>query len=596
VRCGKGTVKWLRAPALSPENECKRDCNHMISHTPLAKKLWTYRYGAGAAGLIIIAILLRVILVLAGWPEFNSDEAFNGLAAMHIASLGEHPIFFYGQSYLGNVEGYLGSLLFRFSGPSAQGIRLEMVALTLLFLVCMYFLTSKLYTRGFALIVLLFLCFGSNWTMRNQISANGYPEVPLLAAALFLVACTVTLGYHRLAGWQRGLLYALWGLLAGVAIWVQFLLVPYILLSGLWIVLLCWKECLSRVIWCILPALLLGAAPLIYYNFNAPAGLDSLHTFLALSHMGYNSRLGLAYHAEVVFFFTLPVSSGLTPVCSLAPATSLRSIHPHPLQCLTIQGTWSLVYLLLLLAGIVLAIVALRRASALSTSPIERYQLRAREVGRLLLLVGICLSLGALIQGNAVNIDPLNSWRYLICTWVSLPAVLWPLWSARGWFKARLALDSFLALKWLVLVLALLTLCHSTLLVFQLQVASNDARRQQVARLEQTLESQHITRFYSTYWICGLVIFETQERLICGATDNDSSRGLIVHGFDRYSPYRSIVEHDPQPAFVFAAGSGQIKTLDALLARSHLSYTRIVIPGYVIYKMDERVPGLPLYA
>jgi hypothetical protein len=563
----------------------------LVSKSLFLKKLWTHKYGASAACLIAGAILVRVILVFSGWLSMNSDEAFNELAALHIAKLGEHPIFFYGQSYLGNVEGYIGSLLFRISGPSLQGMRLEMLALTMIFMICMYFITSKLYTRGFALIILLFFFFGSNWTIRNQIVTDGYPEVPVLAAALFLTACIVTLAYHRLAGWQRCLLYALWGLLAGVALWVQFLLAPYILLSGLLIVLLCWKECFTRVIWCILPALLIGAAPLIYYNLHATPGLDSLHTFLSLSHMGYNPRLGIVYHTEIVFFFTLPVATGLAPACSLTPASSLRYAHPHALQCLALNGSWSLGYLLLVCAGFILAIYALRRAYASPVSP-ERHQIIAREVARLFLLIGICISLAALIQGNAATIDPINSWRYLICTWVSLPAVLWPLWNAKGWFKSRLMQASFLSLKWIALALVFLVLFNSTLLIFQQDRAPVRAQQQQITYLEQTLERLHITRFYSSYWICARVIFETQERLICGATDDVNNQ--ITHGFDRYAPYRTLVEHDPQPGFAFVDGAPQIKTLDELLPRWHVKYTRIVIPGYVIYKMDERVPTLSL--
>jgi hypothetical protein len=563
----------------------------LVSEAPFLKKLWTHKYGASAASLIAGAILVRVILVFSGWLSMNSDEAFNELAALHIAKLGEHPVFFYGQSYLGNVEGYIGSLLFRIIGPSLQGMRLEMLALTMIFMICMYFITSKLYTRGLALIVLLFFFFGSNWTIRDQIVTNGYPEVPVLAAALFLTACTVTLAYHRLAGWQRCLLYALWGLLAGVAIWVQFLLAPYILLSGLLIVLLCWKECFTRVIWCILPALLIGAAPLIYYNLHAAPGLDSLHTFLSLSHMGYNPHLGIVYHAEVVFFFTLPVATGLAPACSLAPTSSLRSVHPHALQCLALNGSWSLGYLLLVFAGFILAIYALRRAYASPVSP-ERHQIIAREVARLFLLIGICISLVALIQGNAANVDPINSWRYLICTWVSLPAVLWPLWNAKGRFKSLLIQASFLSLKWIALALVFLVLFNSTLLIFQQNSAPVRTEQQQITYLEQTLESLRITRFYSTYWTCARVIFETQERLICGATNDVNNQ--ITHGTDRYAPYRTLVEHDPQPGFAFVDGSPQIKTLDELLPRWHVKYTRIVIPGYVIYKMGERVPTLSL--
>jgi hypothetical protein len=44
----------------------------------------------------------------------------------------------------------------------------------------------------------LFFLLGSQGTIRNQMEAGGYPEVPLFAAALFLTACTLALSYHQI--------------------------------------------------------------------------------------------------------------------------------------------------------------------------------------------------------------------------------------------------------------------------------------------------------------------------------------------------------------------------------------------------------------
>ncbi len=61
--------------------------------------------------LIIFATVLRVILISQGWPETDSDEGTMGLMALHIAYRGEHPIFFYGQGYMGSFrQDYIISL------------------------------------------------------------------------------------------------------------------------------------------------------------------------------------------------------------------------------------------------------------------------------------------------------------------------------------------------------------------------------------------------------------------------------------------------------------------------------------------------------
>ncbi len=46
----------------------------------------------------------RLAIALLGYPADDSDEATMGLMALHINTRGEHPIFFYGQNYMGALE------------------------------------------------------------------------------------------------------------------------------------------------------------------------------------------------------------------------------------------------------------------------------------------------------------------------------------------------------------------------------------------------------------------------------------------------------------------------------------------------------------
>ena len=57
----------------------------------MQKILKMYRYALGAAVAIVCATLLRLILVLQGWPTTNGDEAIMNLMALHIVEKGEHP-------------------------------------------------------------------------------------------------------------------------------------------------------------------------------------------------------------------------------------------------------------------------------------------------------------------------------------------------------------------------------------------------------------------------------------------------------------------------------------------------------------------------
>src|ERR1700730_6025442 len=75
-------------------------------------------YEIAALVIIALAVLLRIFLIVKGWPATDSDEGTMGLEAMHIAFRGEHPVFLYGQNYMGTIEAYLGALLFRLFGAS----------------------------------------------------------------------------------------------------------------------------------------------------------------------------------------------------------------------------------------------------------------------------------------------------------------------------------------------------------------------------------------------------------------------------------------------------------------------------------------------
>src|SRR5947207_6144277 len=91
-----------------------------------------------AWGLLIFAILVRLVLLVNGWPETNSEEGTMGLAALHIASGSDHPIYFYGQHYMGVGEAYVAAVFYHLLGASVFSLRLAMLLLFSLFLILLY--------------------------------------------------------------------------------------------------------------------------------------------------------------------------------------------------------------------------------------------------------------------------------------------------------------------------------------------------------------------------------------------------------------------------------------------------------------------------
>src|SRR5579863_8723877 len=132
---------------------------------------------------------MRVVLIAQGWPETNSDEGTMGLEAMHIAFRGEHPLFLYGQNYMGMVDAYLGAAQFRLFGVSLFNLRLGMIMLFTLFLLVMYLLTSLLYSKKLALVVLALLGVGTQTTfMTEMLAVGGIVEMLFFGTLLMLLA------------------------------------------------------------------------------------------------------------------------------------------------------------------------------------------------------------------------------------------------------------------------------------------------------------------------------------------------------------------------------------------------------------------------
>ena len=219
---------------------------------------------AGAFGL-------RVLLAGEYWPLPNSDETTLGLMAIHIQH-GEHPIFFYGQYYLGPLEAYIAAMLFHPLGITIFTLRLGQIIIYALFLVSIYLLTRILYGKNMALFTLVILSIGSNAILSRQVSAiEGYIDTLLFSTLAFLLAACLALspagGPLKRRIW-RLIGFAGWGLVVGLGIWCNLLIMPFALCSLCVLLLFCRHELVRGAMIPLLICLIIGAFPLINYNLG----------------------------------------------------------------------------------------------------------------------------------------------------------------------------------------------------------------------------------------------------------------------------------------------------------------------------------------
>src|SRR2546423_8215233 len=215
--------------------------------------------------VVLAAVALRAVLIAVGTPPTNSDEATMGLAAMHVAAGHDQPVWFYGQAYMGTLEAYLAAPFVALFGPHTAVLRLPLLLLYAAFLLLMFHLTRALFSTGLAWFTVALLALGADRVVKNElIAAGGYPEI-LPAAALLMLLSWWLARTRGEPGWRRLAGYAAWGLTAGLCLWVDWLVLPYIAAAGLVLVLGCGRELLGRAGAVLAGASVLGAAPLIAY-------------------------------------------------------------------------------------------------------------------------------------------------------------------------------------------------------------------------------------------------------------------------------------------------------------------------------------------
>jgi hypothetical protein len=513
------------------------------------------RAALAAAVCVLLGGAFRLVLVLTGMPPTSSDEATMALAALHVAEGRHFPAYFYGQHYMGTLEAYLAAPLFIVAGPSLVALRLPLVPVYMLFGWLMFQLTRRLYTPWFAVAVVALLALGSHSVVHGQVFAGGgYPEIRPIGAGVVLLAVLLGTGCRRRLAACAGC-----GLLAGLAVWDDWLILPYVAAAALLLVAGCRRELLGRPGALLLGGALLGAAPAIAHHLRAGVTGDSLAAMLRLAE-GAPAPLADRLYGAVLL--GVPLGGGL---CA-------------PGAC---EG-WPLVlgalYPVALLAAGAAAVVALRRAPRAE---------RMRHAGRLALVGAAAVTLVAYARSGAAGHTPGASVRYLTPLLISLPAVLWPLWRA----ASRLRRPSC-SLQWIVpgravaAALPLVTIAAGMVsptvaLARDLPRGAAEAARERA--LVTALERSGVTHLYTEYWTCNRLAFASRERLVCAALENDLRPGL-----DRYRPYRDAVAAHPDPAYVFPIGTPVERAFAERLAASGIPARTEEVAGYRVYHPARR--------
>lgn len=560
-----------------------------------------FRIGASKLillALIILASLIRFLLISYHWPTTNSDEGVIDLMALHIAYRGEHPIFYYGQAYLGSLEAHLAAPFVLLFGPSVFSVRLLLIALYALFLVLLYNLISRLYTRKLALFSVLLLSFGSLDMILQQLKAFGrYPDILVLSTLLLLLASHLALTSPLASpAPRRWSLFFLMGLLIGLAIWTDQITLPFVGCSLLLLVLFCRRELRGWGLGLLLAGLLIGIGPMIYANLTSPLENNSLNAILNVNGVMANEMAAKDIPSARRFIgsllYALPAATGFNRLCVPGQLPLFGPATPTMFACTLTHGLWSLGYLGLGGIATTQALVSSWRLRPRGITQAEmtpsNYRQLVTECTRLALLLsaGSILALYTLSASAAVNPGPTA--RYLFSMCLALPALLWPLWRGLrpfAWptfWRAR----ALFTLRITTLLFILSMLVMGTVRTFE-DVPNAQETFQKQESLITYLLSHRKTRVYSDYWTCNRLIFQTTEQIACSALDEQ-----LRPGQNRYPAYTEEVQRASSPAYVFMQDSAQARAFESQNYLPHtLLYQRTIVSGYIIYNKSCKVCG-----
>jgi hypothetical protein len=516
-----------------------------------------------AGSIITLAILFRLLLITLGWPALNSDEGTMGLMGIHILTRGEHPIFFYGQNYMGALEAYLAAFFFRFFEISTLALRLGLIMMLISFFIVMYLLAKKLYTPKFAIFSLIILALGSKYILNKELVAvGGAVETLLCGSLLFLLTLIIVTES------QAAILLLFWGLTAGVGLWSHLLITPFILFSGLVLTICYWRQLINYKSLMLILGFIIGSLPLMYYNLHALPGEDSLSVFRQIhQESGFpHPSIAQLFPLQIkgATLISLPLITGAIPLCTTQDVlpTNLHLLHSIP--CIFSQIIWPLGVIAMWLYALWQTIVAMRKMNGLSNRKSGEIQ-----IVRLCLLLTAGITYILYVASPAAAMYPVTTSRYLIGLLIVTPALLWPFWDVKN------------ILKRIALILITCIFFLGSITIFS-EIPSMKHQLQSQETLIKILLQNNLRHIYSEYWTCNRLIFQTKEQIICGVINAG-----LAEGQNRYPEYYTIVSNDPQSAYVFPNSYVENNPINETLSQE--GYTKIYTPSYIIYKPSKMI-------
>ncbi len=222
--------------------------------------------GTASRGLLIalgVGVIVRLLLLRL--PRLWYDEATSGLLGLSVLR-GELPVYFFGQPFMGALDGYLAAPLFWLLGVSARTLELVPVLLALASVGLTVRLAHDAFGPRAGLFTAVLLAVPPDFLLFwSHEARNHYPLTILLGTLALLLA----LRAPAARGGRATVLFALLGGILGLAFWTNFLSLVYFPAVALLLLRRGLRPLVPRVL-AALPAFALGSLP--HWLYGVPHG------------------------------------------------------------------------------------------------------------------------------------------------------------------------------------------------------------------------------------------------------------------------------------------------------------------------------------
>jgi hypothetical protein len=389
--------------------------------TPRWPRRWTL-VALGVAALVGLAIRVGAAITFPTW----FDEATMGLMGRDVLH-GQLPFFFYGQSFMGAIDGYLHAVTFAFLWESVATLRVMAILVSLGHAAVVALLARRVFGDGrwAAALALVPSAYALKWVGDARLV---YGLILILAPLCVLLALGAVDARATRACRSRALVIL--ALVAGLCWWVNILLAPVLVACAL--VLMLRPSWLGRTAVLAPLAFLLGSAPI--WLFAAVYGRLPLMSvpFVPLEHIAGHSRDLLTNALPLMIGFPHAAltarSVGLAVVVIVALGLVLALSDPG-------GNRTGRLLLALAIAGSIAAVLVTERGQALATED-PRY------------LLPVLALLPALLGGALARVARRHpAWAaaagvgLVLAHGVSVATAYPALRSADAWRASRTALD-----------------------------------------------------------------------------------------------------------------------------------------------------------